>query len=308
MTGRQNGYIEPCGCSGLENKKGGLARRFSLLEQLQRKGWTLAPVDVGGQVKRSGPQAEIKFHRTMAALRKMNYVAATFGGGDLQLPVGDLASAALDEQGALCSANVGLFELDSGITPRYRIVKSGGRTLGITAVLADSGREKIKNGGDLACVSAVKALREVVPKMKPKADFLILLSHGSLEESRELAKRFPDFNLVISSGGSDEPPRQPERIPGGKTFLLQVGAKGMHAGVLALYDDAHAPWRYQRVRLNKDFAEAGPMKKLMAEYQSQLKDLGLPGLGLRPVRRPDGREFVGSATCGECHETAYRIW
>src|SRR5687767_14908328 len=31
LTGRQNGYLEPCGCTGLANQKGGLARRHTLL-------------------------------------------------------------------------------------------------------------------------------------------------------------------------------------------------------------------------------------------------------------------------------------
>src|SRR5688500_7441195 len=29
VTGQQMGYIEPCGCTGLENQKGGLARRHT---------------------------------------------------------------------------------------------------------------------------------------------------------------------------------------------------------------------------------------------------------------------------------------
>ena len=33
-SGMQMGYIEPCGCSGKENQKGGLSRRASLLEKL----------------------------------------------------------------------------------------------------------------------------------------------------------------------------------------------------------------------------------------------------------------------------------
>ena len=31
ITGRQHGYIEPCGCTGLTNQRGGLARRLSLI-------------------------------------------------------------------------------------------------------------------------------------------------------------------------------------------------------------------------------------------------------------------------------------
>src|SRR5438067_1018287 len=34
ITGQQLGYIEPCGCSGLENQKGGLARRHTFIKQL----------------------------------------------------------------------------------------------------------------------------------------------------------------------------------------------------------------------------------------------------------------------------------
>ena len=35
ITGGQYGYIEPCGCAGLENQKGGLSRRHSLIERLK---------------------------------------------------------------------------------------------------------------------------------------------------------------------------------------------------------------------------------------------------------------------------------
>src|SRR5688572_7206502 len=29
FSGEQDGYLEPCGCAGLENQKGGLQRRFT---------------------------------------------------------------------------------------------------------------------------------------------------------------------------------------------------------------------------------------------------------------------------------------
>ena len=47
LTGGQDGYIEPCGCTGLENQKGGLLRRDSLRKQLIAKGWKLVPLDAG---------------------------------------------------------------------------------------------------------------------------------------------------------------------------------------------------------------------------------------------------------------------
>src|SRR5262245_51812101 len=55
FTGSLDGYIEPCGCSGKENQKGGLSRRDMMLKQLTtEKKWPVVAVDVGGLVKRFG--------------------------------------------------------------------------------------------------------------------------------------------------------------------------------------------------------------------------------------------------------------
>ncbi len=80
LTGRQHGYIEPCGCTGLENQKGGLNRRDTLLRSLVDRGWNVIPIDTGDQVRRFGRQSEIKFARTAEALKLMNYQAVMYGG------------------------------------------------------------------------------------------------------------------------------------------------------------------------------------------------------------------------------------
>ena len=52
LTGEQHGYIEPCGCTGLTNQKGGLMRRHTLLKQLRDdRGWDVLALDVGNQVR-----------------------------------------------------------------------------------------------------------------------------------------------------------------------------------------------------------------------------------------------------------------
>ena len=61
FTGRQFGYVEPCGCTGLERQKGGLARRDSFIRGLQeQQGWNVVSVDTGNQVRRFGRQPELK--------------------------------------------------------------------------------------------------------------------------------------------------------------------------------------------------------------------------------------------------------
>ena len=116
VTGRQHGYIEPCGCTGLDRQKGGMARRYTLMRQLRESGWTLIPVDGGDQVRRFGQQAEIKLQQTAKALQEMNYQAVGFGPDDLRLGVGELLSVAAaesPEEALFVSANVVL--IDPGV-------------------------------------------------------------------------------------------------------------------------------------------------------------------------------------------------
>ncbi len=80
----------------------------------------------------------------------------------------------------------------------------------------------------------------------------------------------------------------------------------MYAGLVGLYQDQ--PMKYARVSLTHEFADAPEMRRLMADYQQQLKDIGLDGLGIRPVRHSSGQQYVGSAACGKCHTTAFDIW
>src|SRR3954453_17602701 len=82
FSGEQNGYLEPCGCAGLENQKGGLKRRFTFLKQYREKGWNIVAMDLGGQEVRTGVQAIRKVDFSYAALMKMGYAVVGFGPGE----------------------------------------------------------------------------------------------------------------------------------------------------------------------------------------------------------------------------------
>ncbi|MFM8216588.1 MAG: hypothetical protein ACKN82_18380, partial [Pirellula sp.] len=85
ITGNQFGYLEPCGCTGLANQKGGINRKDTLLKSLKNRGWQVLALDAGDQVRRDGVQSEIKFNWTTQALRLMGYRATTYGAKDLML-------------------------------------------------------------------------------------------------------------------------------------------------------------------------------------------------------------------------------
>ncbi len=312
ISGRQDGYLEPCGCAGLENQKGGLARRHALIEQLKEAGWPLVPLDVGNLVRRFGKQSEVQFAISAEALKIMGYRAAGFGPDDLRLSAGEVAAAVAGPdvgRSLFVSANASLFDL----TPKVQIIEKNGVKVGVTAILGDTYREQINNT-EIEFTPPANALSKVASKLA-KCDVRILLAHATVDESIELAKQFPDFDFVVSADGGDEPPNIAKPIEGAKAMLIEVGHKGMYCVVLGLYDDEKEPVRYQRVALDSRFPSSPRMKQLMATYQEQLQDLGWSGLDLRFVAHPSTREgvprsgaFVGAESCKECHSKAWEVW
>ena len=304
ITGRQDGYLEPCGCAGLENQKGGLSRRHAMLKELAKRGWPLAPIDVGNQVRRFGRQAEIQFSISAEALKKMGYQAVGLGPDDLRLSAGTVAAAA-QENDIFVSANASVL----GLTPTHRIFEAGGMKIGITSIIGPDLQKEVNNP-EIEFQPASAALKKVLPDLEP-CDFQILLAQSSVETAQELAKAFKQFNVVVTSGGADEPPGRLMTAEGSKTPLVEVGHKGMYCVVLGLYDDARHPIRYQRVALDSRYPNTSEMKQLMRQYQEHLKDVGWEGLELRPTPHPRAAtlgKFVGAANCKECHPTAWAKW
>ncbi|MGA2032830.1 MAG: cytochrome c family protein [Thermoguttaceae bacterium] len=343
FTGREEGYLEPCGCAGLDRMKGGMSRRYTMFktlatqgwpsgadpgthspanmpQTLANQGWPLVGLDVGGISKGFGRQAELKFQTAINGIRKINgiagagYAAINLGATDLQLPAAELLAAVGGQKKAdslYVSVNAALFGFAADFTPQARVVQAGGLRLGITAVLGKKYQQLIRNP-DVEMLDPPAVLAKVVPQLKmAKVDHLILLAYASEEETNSIAARFPDFDFIVTSAGGAEPPNQPTLLKNGKTRLIEVGEKGMNAVVIGLFDDPKKPLRYQRVPLDSRWAPARPMKDLMRAYEDQLKDLGLAGLGIRAVPYPqkDLRGgFVGTEKCKSCHEASYQVW
>lgn len=305
VSGNQHGYVEPCGCTGLANQKGGLARRHTFLEQLAKKRWELLPIDSGNQVRRFGRQAELQFQLTCDALKAMNYKAVGIGEEDLRLSAGEVAAAIANETGPFVSANVSL--VDRSLIPQQLIVTVGSRKIGITSVVSDKSLESLGEG-EIVKENTAAALKQVYAQWKEaKCNYRIVMLYGTAAEARTIAKQ-QAVDLIVLSGEGGEPTFEPEKIAGTKSLLLQTGVKGMYVCVLGLYDDAKQPWRYERIPLDARFADSKPMQELMAGYQDQLKELGLDGLGVTPLPHANGREFVGTKVCGECHTKAMAVW
>jgi hypothetical protein len=309
LTGQQLGYIEPCGCSGLENQKGGLARRATLIKELKSREWPIVALDVGSQVKRFGKQQEVKFAFAVQGLRAMGYQAMTLGDGDLKLTPGELLAAIAGADGTVhdfVSSNVAVLARE--LQPTLAVIEAGGKKIGVTAALGEKYEAKLR-GDELVHQPPLEALKTVSQELKSRGcDYYVLLAHAPLDEARQLAQAVPEFDLVVCSGETNLPTHELETVEGTKTRLMQVGLKAMYVGIVGLYDDPETPVRFESVPLDARFADAPEMLQLLADYQDRLKEMGLEELGSKPQPHPSGHQFVGSQQCGECHTKAFEVW
>lgn len=312
VSGRQHGYIEPCGCTGLANQKGGLLRRHTLIKQLLDKEWDIVPVDAGNQVRRFGIQPVVKLSTSVRGLSQvMEYQGIGFGPDDLKLPGVDLFQAIennIGDENPFVSANVDIL---GGYPEKFRVITVGEVKIGITTLIGDRHVNRVENP-DVEVKSAKKGLDEVWPLMEQEeCDFYLLIAHAPMDETYELAKSFPRFDVIVTSGELDMPQLQPEVFDtGSRTVeIIQTGIKGMYVGVLGVYrGESGFKFRFQRIPLDSRFEDSPELKQVFKDYQEELRVMGLEGLGLRPVLHPSTRSYVGSESCGDCHSLAYDVW
>ncbi len=317
LSGDQHGHIEPCGCS--LRQLGGIARRDDLLKQMTARGWPVTAFDVGGLVNRPARrQSQIKFDAMTSALKSMKYAGLALGVEELQTDLQFLLASHNPRELPYLCANIVLFGApEVGLPVRSTIVQINDRKIGVTAVfgttlksaiLPPAAAQAADQPRDIEFLDPRGSLAEVLAGFdKESPDLRVLLAHASLAESRELAEAFPQFDVVFSSGGPEDPDPQPAHV--GKNLLVSVGAKGKHVGVLGFFpDDAEHRLRWELVDLDDErFKDSEEMRELMRFYQDRLAQENLAARE-PAIEQPSGAEFVGAAKCGECHKKAYSKW
>jgi hypothetical protein len=329
FTGFLDGYIEPCGCAGLDQMKGGLSRRHTFFKELEKKGWDVLPIDAGNLNKGFSRQEEMKFNFVIdEALRVMKYEAAGIGSRELLLPTDTLILYTVDTPGTpkrYTSANVALIEFSPDFVVPYRIFEKNGMKIGVTSVIGNTLLKEVNNE-DIKYADAAAKLQEVLPKLdEAQCDKRVLIVHGTTEEINAILKTVPDkFDFVIPSDTPAEPPLKPSKI--GNSMLIEVGEKGRYAVAVGLYEgvrsqeagssgrdtnSSNSSLRYERIPFDSRFESSKTVVGMMQLYQEQLEKTGLKALGIQTI--PDERsaehgKFIGTKSCMDCHEASYKIW
>ncbi|MCA9040750.1 MAG: hypothetical protein KDA65_10415 [Planctomycetaceae bacterium] len=318
LSGEQNGYLEPCGCS--ETQSGGMARRADLFAQIKEKGWPVTALDVGGFLRHSRRQSLLKFDAIFDSLTDLQYAATGIGPSDISIGPTKLLERGMMEPKSeeqilpqFVSANVTLFgDPDSlGAVHRTRVYEVNGVKIGVTAVIGQSVQQSMlqTTGDDIQVLPVEETLPQAVEELKAaEADLYILLSYSEVEESQKLAEEYELFDVVLTARSAEDPDPRPVPIGESGRLMVKVGQKGKNVGVLGYYPDAEKKLRWELIDLdNRRFKNDPSMAVHMQSYQDNITFEALAKTE-PTLTHPSGNQFVGAQKCVSCHSKAFQIW
>src|SRR6266536_1913333 len=305
------GHIDPCGCSS--GMAGGIARRKTFL-QAHPSGPHLL-VDAGDVT--AGPRAWelLEFEYLLKGYEQKGYDAISAGHREASLGLDRLLGLKGQHKG-LVSANLANEKGEPVLAPYRIITLPDGATVGITGILDDK-VSAAEIGKGLKILPPHDALARILPELKRRAGFIVLLAFADEERMKELAERFYEINVIVG-GKVLQPSATPLVV--NRTVITYMTDKGKAVGCLELKGDPGGRFNHTNsiVMMKEEFKDDPAMTKLIAEYKARWKELDfLPaaekddeeGLTLITAERSkDANRYVGAESCQSCHPQAYKMW
>lgn len=305
-TGETKGNLEPCGC--VEHQIGGLPRRDSLI-----RSWGLDPartliLDNGNLTVDYGRQNELKFQIALDAMGQMNYTALNIGEGDLNLGVDYLKQMKGIAKFPFLSANLFTQKGRQLFTPFLLKTVDSIRVAVIGLLSKDFAGQVAEINPGIKVKAPNTVLASLLPDLKKKAAFIILLFHGKEAQAEELAKLFPAIDVIISGNKAEEPIETPIKV--GKTLILTTGQEGKYLGRIDLSLDQSGKVKdaqLQVTALSEKIPDSPRIASLLETYHDIVKNEGL----LEKEKREEpsrGGVYKGSKSCRMCHKETFKIW
>lgn len=359
VSGQMYGYLSPCGCS--RPQYGGLERRYNLIQSLKAMGWDVIGVDVGDvapapSAKLLSEQALKKYTFAMKALKEMGYVAVGVGKTDFQNQLmqllGQFTVNNKNERPIILSSNVLAVQRNEGkvvkttsredyfkgepntrpLVEDVEIVTDKKVSVGVIGMMGPTvGADIVANvdpSHDFDQVAtALPAALKKLNTDKAKPELKVLLYQGTRFEAAQVAKDYPEIQLIVAIGDSTEtgpPPLLPDKI--GNTQIVMVGHKGMNVGLVGVFKtNTGLDLRYQLVPLGEDFltpekpedvAKSHKVLQLLEQYTSEVKQsdflsklVAKRGDHTAQVQNPmAAMTYIGAQACAKCHAAEVKKW
>ena len=300
ISGGTQGHLEPCGCGG--QRRGGLSGRPRALRELGSASGGCILVDAGDAVGGSGRQDDLKFQATALALRSMGYHAVALGDQDLSLDHTFLESTIAPLRLPVVCGDL------AGATPwapRYRSATVRGVRVLLVGLMGGDGAAG-PAPSDLAGTG--QALRAIAATARGKYDLAVVIAHRLPSAPDIVRAALPGpCVIILADSGRNEPPPP---LALANCLVVDPGQAGRYltrVGVRLAPSGHIVSFTYRAVPVTAPAGDGASAPAFLRLYRSRVAAEDLVGHATqRPL--PDGERFVGSSSCGACHESQHTKW
>ncbi len=289
------GAIEPQGCPHKVLHDGGLARRRSLLRQIEAAEAPVLLLDGGSSLfpeidKPPDDEKEklfLKAELVVEAMSRMGYKASAVGTTDLLLGLGELIHLTGRGKFPFLAANM-TSPTGNPFKP-YIILEVAGLRVGVFGLIAETMGKvylaKVAPGIELQ--PSVETARKVVAELKGKVDLIVALAHVRQDASERLAKEVEGIDIVIDPAieyGNHHPRIKDEEWEEtiGRAVRLRSNGNGQSIGVVEIEFKKPGAGMGSRRKLDALLAQDAEGKAGGAE-KAEIRDLQARNLySIRP--------------------------
>jgi 2',3'-cyclic-nucleotide 2'-phosphodiesterase (5'-nucleotidase family) len=160
-------------------------------------------------------------------MNRLGYAAAALGNHEFDYGIAELRKRLQEARFPVLSANVaGVAEVKP-----FTIVMVKGIRVGILGLTVEKLAEvtQPRNLKTITVKDVVDAVRETLPKVRPLSDFVIAVSHASLEEQIRVAKAFPEIRLIVAGH-----PHAARSTREGTVLIVEAGSSVQTVGKVTI--------------------------------------------------------------------------
>ncbi len=116
---------------------------------------------------------------------------------------------------------------------KYKVMKRGGLSVGIIGVLGGNAMKYYPKDirDSIILTDPVSTVNEIVKRIRPRTDLIILLSHQGFEQDQVLAKSIKGVNVILGAH-SQTVPKEPTIV--NDILISQAGREGYYVGLIEL--------------------------------------------------------------------------
>jgi hypothetical protein len=303
------GRLEPCGC--FKGQFGGLTRLKTVLDAEAPDDSLM--LDVGDSIGGAEDYDVIQYRYMLKAFADMNYAAINVGHREGRLSLEQLRALGKESPVPIISAN--LLDQSTGkpVLQPFKIVERRGLRIAIVGLVQPEGLAEHLGEG-LALAEMATTLGRLLPRLRAESDTIILLAFADEEAMGRLAEQFYEARIILG-GRVKQPAQEVKRVNRSILYFVTNEARAVGILNLGIRPDGNVSVDANQVLFLHDRITEDPSFVALAqEYRQEIRRTRLevddPSV-LAADAVPGVRtaaEFVGSATCLECHPAAAAVW